>query len=57
MPGIILEAKDTALNSTDGCLYLWGLCFSGRKKTSKIHNISDGNKSCGERRNATLIAW
>lgn len=46
MPGTILDAKDRALNSTDRCLCLWGLHFSGRRKT---HNMSDGNKCFGER--------
>lgn len=48
MPGIILGAKDTALNNTNGCL--WGLHNSGRKKISKIHSMLDGNKCFGEKK-------
>lgn len=36
MPGTILDAKDRALNNTERCLCLWGLDFSGRRKTHTI---------------------
>lgn len=55
VPGIILSAKDTALNNTDRCF--WGLHNSGRKKISKIHSMFNGNKCFGEKKNGRSIAW